>query len=346
MGTWTELTPTCLCYKLNDICGGSCAPLLWYALFSPDDMFVEKSDDGENYACAETTIKKARNRVRKIRQRIQGNAYANILLAPLQFIEQALSDIGGDNTVGFNLADFQSGESGWGPTSAMEYVETLVFYSKFFDDFIKGAPLAKLLKHISFDNKGTLENDKQYLLKEIGRIKKGGGWVTELYTYAFEYLMGGPVDGDKSIEAKKYDSWVEQNKHIWGEVSEKKSLAEATVETQREPKKHGGVETVPQNGLVKKHKYGKLVSELNYKDGKLHGLCKYYNDSGILERELNYKNGKRNGLCKYWEDGYIRSISNYRNDRLNGIDKYFEYETKELLEENIFKNGKVIKKLR
>jgi antitoxin component YwqK of YwqJK toxin-antitoxin module len=59
---------------------------------------------------------------------------------------------------------------------------------------------------------------------------------------------------------------------------------------------------------------GKLMAELNFKNGKRDGISKAYYESGKLKGELNYKNGEQEGISReYYENGKIRYIDTFKD---------------------------------
>jgi antitoxin component YwqK of YwqJK toxin-antitoxin module len=73
-------------------------------------------------------------------------------------------------------------------------------------------------------------------------------------------------------------------------------------------------------GIVRKYSDGKLSDMIPYKDGKINGLEKIYDDDGHLQCERPYTNGKTNGIEKwYYPNGKIQSENSYVNDLANGV---------------------------
>ncbi len=75
-----------------------------------------------------------------------------------------------------------------------------------------------------------------------------------------------------------------------------------------------------------------ILSEKNYKEGKLNGKQKHwYGDipflsqvGGQLNYEKNYKNGKEEGIQKWWYiDGQLMYEYNYKEEKLEGKQKYW-----------------------
>ena len=67
----------------------------------------------------------------------------------------------------------------------------------------------------------------------------------------------------------------------------------------------------PFNGIEHENYHNnQLKSEINYKDGKKHGLCKFWYDNGQLKSEINFKEDKPDGLYKdYYTNGQLKSES-------------------------------------
>ena len=69
---------------------------------------------------------------------------------------------------------------------------------------------------------------------------------------------------------------------------------------------------------------GQLKSEESYKNGVRHGVEKWYDISGKLERVFPHKNGEIHGLCKgYYESGELRYEHPYVNGEAHGVYKYY-----------------------
>ena len=67
---------------------------------------------------------------------------------------------------------------------------------------------------------------------------------------------------------------------------------------------------------------GKLMSDKNYKEGKLHGNSKWWFDNGQIWTDRNYKEGKLHGNSKGWySNGQIEYDKNYKEGKLYGNDK-------------------------
>jgi uncharacterized protein len=92
---------------------------------------------------------------------------------------------------------------------------------------------------------------------------------------------------------------------------------------------------------------GKLLSIINYTDGVRNGSCKYFWDYGAwaIMSEVNYKNGKLIGPFKsYYKDGRLESHGTYKYtesgvySRKDGVWKYY-YDNGQLQRESIIKDG-------
>lgn len=66
--------------------------------------------------------------------------------------------------------------------------------------------------------------------------------------------------------------------------------------------------------------YGNINGELNFKDGLLDGLQKYFDEKGKLTEEKTFAAGKLNGKrSTYYENGNLELVENYTEDKLDGI---------------------------
>ena len=78
---------------------------------------------------------------------------------------------------------------------------------------------------------------------------------------------------------------------------------------------------------------GKLVKEHYYKEGKLHGTQRRWDDkSGHLIEEENYQLGKKDGLQREWDrnTGFLVDEVTYKNGTPSSINKTYDGETGEL----------------
>jgi len=92
---------------------------------------------------------------------------------------------------------------------------------------------------------------------------------------------------------------------------------------------------------------GKLLSIIDYTDGVRNGSCKYFWDYGAwaIMSESNYKNGKLIGTSKsYYKNGRLESHGTYKYtesgvySRKDGVWKYY-YDNGQLQREHIIKDG-------
>ncbi len=97
------------------------------------------------------------------------------------------------------------------------------------------------------------------------------------------------------------------------------------------------------NGLQKNYRKDKtMLSAINYKDGKRHGISRsYFEDGKTIRNEIIYVNGIKNGLTKsYFRTGKILYTVNYVNGKRDGIMKRY-YRSGELMAETPYKNGRI-----
>lgn len=102
----------------------------------------------------------------------------------------------------------------------------------------------------------------------------------------------------------------------------------------------GTIENGQLGGLITEYyKDGKIVKEVNYKEGKQHGIEKRYFPDGKLEVEYYYENGEREGWGKiYHENGNLWIEAYYSNGDYNGEVKTYDKNGK-LEKMEIYKNG-------
>lgn len=85
-----------------------------------------------------------------------------------------------------------------------------------------------------------------------------------------------------------------------------------------------------------------MKSETPYKDGKIHGVQKFYGEWGRLEMEIPFKDGMENGEKKEYfgfDNKKLKKITTYVNGKLNGVSKVFNSHD-ELTAETFYLDGK------
>jgi antitoxin component YwqK of YwqJK toxin-antitoxin module len=87
---------------------------------------------------------------------------------------------------------------------------------------------------------------------------------------------------------------------------------------------------------------GSIEYESEYKNGILHGVSKYWDNSGNLISEAKYSNGKLHGLwISYFSNGRIHSKVNYYYGKKDGDEKSF-YDNGQLKSLTSYKEGEVV----
>lgn len=114
------------------------------------------------------------------------------------------------------------------------------------------------------------------------------------------------------------------------------------------------------SGWISSKKHGETISRIGtLKDGKLNGKYKSYGwDEGIhryeryLEEDLTYKNGQLHGYCKYYHrflpskfNGTIKREGTMKNDEPDGLWKYY-YSSGDIEHELYWKDGEIYKEIR
>ncbi len=91
---------------------------------------------------------------------------------------------------------------------------------------------------------------------------------------------------------------------------------------------------------------GALMSRSVYKDGKLEGLHREWNDAGKLIHGCFYKNGKLEGAYQEWSDNDILVFDCcYKDGKLEGEVREWDDDTGKLVEHSLYKDGKFVKNL-
>ncbi|MBD5398029.1 hypothetical protein HDR60_00790 [bacterium] len=68
--------------------------------------------------------------------------------------------------------------------------------------------------------------------------------------------------------------------------------------------------------------YNQGNNKLTFKNGKLNGINKWYDEDNQLAIEENYKDGKLNGISRYYKYGELIWEGNYRDGKLEGTSKW------------------------
>ncbi len=72
------------------------------------------------------------------------------------------------------------------------------------------------------------------------------------------------------------------------------------------------------DGMSSTYKFGRAVTEIPYKLGKIHGKFREYQDNN-LHKEIDYKEGKRDGKMLYFDpEGNVTVDYDYKNDKKVG----------------------------
>ncbi len=92
--------------------------------------------------------------------------------------------------------------------------------------------------------------------------------------------------------------------------------------------------------VITKHKNGVKIKEVNYKNGKEHGLYKFWRTDGSKDFVARFNNGKETGVHTFWrKNGNKKHESNYKNGALNGSSTWFDADGKKMKEFN-YQNDK------
>ena len=87
---------------------------------------------------------------------------------------------------------------------------------------------------------------------------------------------------------------------------------------------------------------GNIEYESEYRNGNLHGVTKYWDESENLISEATYSNGKLHGLwTSYFSGGRVKSIVNYYYGQKHGNEEVF-YDNGQLQSLKEYKEGQVV----
>jgi len=144
----------------------------------------------------------------------------------------------------------------------------------------------------------TLHDVDNYLVEEGGFYngRKNGVWVK--YT-------------DKGQRIEQVMNYINGKAHgLSMKLDNRNSIAE-----QAQYKEH------QLHGRYKSYQFGKIKVDATYKDGELHGMMtKYINNKNKKLTEAEYKNGKLDGIYRHFDDkGNVTLEYTYKNgDKVSG----------------------------
>lgn len=76
------------------------------------------------------------------------------------------------------------------------------------------------------------------------------------------------------------------------------------------------------DGNIERHEWGEnghAISQICYRDGKMHGSCKFWHRSGVLSSHAVYKNGLLEGMRRVWYlNGVIDQRDFYQGGNMHG----------------------------
>ncbi len=84
----------------------------------------------------------------------------------------------------------------------------------------------------------------------------------------------------------------------------------------------GGSSSNKKEGLVKKTESDGTVTEINYKEGKRHGLATTYYKNGNVSAEIEYIEGHKEGEAKWYykdKDRLIYQVTNFSKSKKDGL---------------------------
>ncbi|MFC1742613.1 toxin-antitoxin system YwqK family antitoxin [Candidatus Riflebacteria bacterium] len=87
---------------------------------------------------------------------------------------------------------------------------------------------------------------------------------------------------------------------------------------------------------------GNLGSFSNYKNGRKNGIHRYYHRTGVLYYEATYKDGKLHGIENWYEAGRLDKEVPYKDGEPHGIEKYYNTDNK-VIKRIYWENGEKVK---
>lgn len=104
-----------------------------------------------------------------------------------------------------------------------------------------------------------------------------------------------------------------------------------------------GSSSSKKEGLVKKTDSDGTVTEINYKDGKKHGLATTYYQNGNVSAEIEYTEGKKQGEAKWYykdKDRLLYQVTNFVDSKKEGLRTRY-YRNGKVMAEIPYKDGEL-----
>lgn len=96
----------------------------------------------------------------------------------------------------------------------------------------------------------------------------------------------------------------------------------------------------PRDGNHRKHdRSGRLMSDTQYQNGKIHGKEIEYHPSGRVKREADYVQGFKNGIEKFYDEkGNLTAEIGYAHGKVHGMTRQY-YPNKKIKSKLPYRNG-------
>lgn len=165
-------------------------------------------------------------------------------------------------------------------------------------------------KYAKCDDADCYDGIQQYWY-ENGQLREQTNYVN----YRLVYREKWYANGKRRLIENYKDGLPEGTWRKYPEPSESKDTLPAFVDNYVKGKREG---------VHLGYSRGRLSEEFYYKDDKLEGTYKKWDQNSQLGVSENYVNGKLDGLCRYFNYGKCIREATYEKGRINGEEKEYD----------------------
>lgn len=173
--------------------------------------------------------------------------------------------------------------------------------------------------------KNGLKDGEQNRWYENGQLREKTSYTNDVINYRYTWYYNGKNRAVETYENGKPDG-------TWRQYPDPKESND-TLPSSVDEYKNG-----LRDGYHRAYHNGKISEEVFYRDGKLNGVLRKWDQTGNLGISENYVNDKRDGLCSYYDKSKLIREATYSNGKINGTEKEYYYGS-ELTKQSWYKNG-------
>ncbi|MGL4596136.1 MAG: energy transducer TonB [Bacteroidia bacterium] len=97
------------------------------------------------------------------------------------------------------------------------------------------------------------------------------------------------------------------------------------------------------HGFVREYRQGVLVLEIKYSNGKLNGMMRQWNDSGVIENETCYKNEILDSVSREYERGVLKKELFYENGMPVKTHRFIDVQANQVMQISYFNDADSIR---